>query len=366
MSKQSQVLIANDTVSTLSVLENNQGMLWIKASKLKAATGFELKASGACYDPLNICIPIFEDDFIKETANGKWLNVSKLADKLGQACVADESKKVWSLGILPEIRKTMLESANAPDFEIADIHGQTVRLSDFRGKKVLIVTWATWCGCRFDVKVWQRIYEELNDPNFEIISVAEDSEGPTVARKWFTDAQATYKCVVDPTHKISTLFGWVNVPTAAWIDETGKIVRINEAAYAAKHTVPTDKKPYTFGGTLFGKATIDWVKNGLSSHLKQSVENRIANTRSQSADDLLADAYFKLGLYFEKQGDLATAQQYWDKAMTLAPHNWNIHRQSWTFTGTDFAIAQWKRKNKELYLENKGYEYYKPLDIALK
>jgi len=138
---------------------------------------------------------------------------------------------------------------------------------------------------------------------------------------------------------------------------------VNESAYAAYHTVPTERKPYTFGGELFGKATIDWVKNGLGEHLKQSAKKRSANTRAQSTDDLLADAYFKIGLYFENKKELLTAQKYLDKAMQLAPHNWNIHRQSWTFKGTDYAIQQWRRKNKELYLTDKSYNYYVPLDL---
>ena len=95
-------------------------------------------------------------------------------------------------------------------------------------------------------------------------------------------------------------------------------MRVNESAYAAYHTVPTDKKPYTFGGELFGKATIDWVKNGLGEHLKQSAEKRSANTRAQSTDDLLADAYFKIGLYFENKKELSTAQKYLNKAMALS------------------------------------------------
>lgn len=357
-------ILANDQTTAITAYPNEAPFLWVKVTELQAATGYELKPSGVCYDPLSICIPLHEDDFLTENESGKWLNVSKLADQLKQPLVADERHAVWSLGTIPAAREAMLDSSVAPDFAMEDIHGESVRLSDLRGKKVLIVTWATWCGCRFDVKVWQDIYEQLNDPHFEIISVAEDSEGAAVAKKWFTDANASYKCIVDPSHKISTLFGWVNVPTAAWIDETGKIVRVNESAYAAVHTVPTERKPYTFGGTLFGKATIEWVKNGLSEHLKQSAEKRNANTRSQSNNDLLADAYFKLGLYFEKNQAMETAQIYLDKAMELAPYNWNIHRQSWTFKGTDYAIQQWKQKNKELYLNKKEYNYYEPLDLV--
>lgn len=366
MPKNQIAILANDQIIKIATPKKESDTLWIKAAELKTATGFELKKSGVCYDPLNICIPLLEDGFVQEDAEGKWLNMSKVAAKLGQSCVSNANRTVWSLGLIPEVRKAMLDSAIAPDFEIVDINGETIRLSDLRGKKVLIVTWATWCGCRFDVKVWQDIYEQLNDPNFEIISVAEDSEGPAVAKKWFTDANITYKGVVDPTHKISTLFGWVNVPTAAWIDETGKIVRVNEAAYAAEHTVPTERKPYTFGGTLFGEATVDWVKNGLGEHLKQATDKLSANTRSQSEEDLLADAYFKLGLYFKGVGATQDAQKYLEKAMALAPHNWNIHRQSWTFKGTDYAIQQWKLKNKELYLKEKTYNYYEPLDLVAK
>ena len=227
------IILANDKTTQITSLKNKES-LWIKSTELKAATGFELKKSGACYDPLNICIPLLEEGFIQQEKENTWLNMSMLATKLGQACIANEDKTVWSLGLIPEVRKAMLETSIAPNFEMEDIHGDLVRLADCRGKKVLIVTWATWCGCRFDVKVWQEIYEALNEPNFEIICVAEDSEGPAVAKKWFTDAKATYKCIVDPSHKISTLFGWVNVPTGAWIDEDGKILRGNENAYAAR------------------------------------------------------------------------------------------------------------------------------------
>jgi len=144
-------------------------------NELNIATGFSLKESGACYDPLNICIPLSEEGFTQIKSNQKWLNISKLSKRLDQACISNEDQSLWSLGLIPESRKAMLSSSIAPDFEIEDMNGATIRLSDFRGKKVLLVTWATWCGCRFDVAKWQSIYEELNNPNFEIICVAEDS-----------------------------------------------------------------------------------------------------------------------------------------------------------------------------------------------
>ena len=51
---------------------------------------------------------------------------------------------MWSFGELPVKRTAFLESARAPDFTLQDRDGNDVRLSDFLGKKVLIVTWASW------------------------------------------------------------------------------------------------------------------------------------------------------------------------------------------------------------------------------
>ncbi len=354
-------ILANDNITKVAACPNNEDALWIRADELKVATGFELKESGACYDPLNICIPLLEEGFTQTLSDHKWLNISKLSQRLEQACISNDDHTVWSLGLLPEARKAMLTSSIAPDFEIVDINGEIVRLSELKGKKVLIVTWATWCGCRFDVKMWQDIYEELNDPNFEIICVAEDSQGDVVAKEWFVNAKATYKCIVDTTHKISTMFGWVNVPTGAWIDEEGVIVRVNEDAYAGEHMIGN----YKFGNTTFANATKDWVKNGLSAQLKQTKENLSANTRSTSADDLLADAYFKMGIYFQHQGADEMAEKYFKLAQDLAPDNWNIHRQTWTYKGMDYATQMWRERTKAKYLnDKKNWSYYVPLDLA--
>jgi len=94
MSKKETIILANDQITKVTTFQDNSDTLWIKAVELKAATGFDLKKSGACYDPLNICIPLLEDGFVQEDADGQWLNVSKLAARLEQACVSNEDKTV--------------------------------------------------------------------------------------------------------------------------------------------------------------------------------------------------------------------------------------------------------------------------------
>lgn len=119
--------------------------LWVTPDDLTRINGFVLKPEGACLAEL--CIPVRqdEDNALVVTREGqKWFNVTALAGKLQQAYVSDNDSGVWSFGEIPISRKPFLESAIAPDFALKDRNGKTVRLSDYRGKKVLIITWASW------------------------------------------------------------------------------------------------------------------------------------------------------------------------------------------------------------------------------
>ena len=137
-------VIANDRVTELNALTDPSD-LWVAAPDLEAATGFKLKPEGACLD--DICIPIKQDadgDMFVKRDGQAYVNVSKLASKLGQAFAVDRDTNVWSFGPVPASRQSTLESAVAPDFALTDREGNLVKLSDYRGKKVLLVTWASW------------------------------------------------------------------------------------------------------------------------------------------------------------------------------------------------------------------------------
>jgi hypothetical protein len=195
-----------------------------------------------------------------------------------------------------------------------------------------------------DPPVWQELYASLNDPSFEIISVAEDSQGESAAGPWFDRANATYRCVIDETHKISTLFGWVNVPSGAWIDEDGRIVRINEGVYAGAHTIKKGPITVNFGSEVYGTAVRDWVTNGAESKFVWSAEEVRAHLKPSNDSTLLADPTFKMGLHFKDRGDDARAETYFKQAQRLAPDNWNYHRQSWTYAGETSAFMNWYKK----------------------
>jgi hypothetical protein len=111
--------------------------LWVRKSDLTRINGFELKPQGACR--ADVCIPIKKD-----MTRGEYFDLTAFARTVGQSVVADSASRVWSFGEIPVMRGSFLNSRIAPDFAVPNRKGRVVHLSDFRGKKVLLVTWASW------------------------------------------------------------------------------------------------------------------------------------------------------------------------------------------------------------------------------
>jgi hypothetical protein len=111
--------------------------LWIDKADLPRINEFELKPEGACR--ADVCIPV-----PSTMLRGDQFHLTAFARRAGQSVVADSGARVWSLGEMPVVRGSFLESRIAPEVAVPDRTGRLVRLSQFRGKKVLLVTWASW------------------------------------------------------------------------------------------------------------------------------------------------------------------------------------------------------------------------------
>jgi hypothetical protein len=113
------------------------GALWIRKTDLPRVNDFELKPEGACR--ADLCIPI-----PPVMVRDEFFNLTAFAQRVGQRVVAVPTERVWSFGEIPVVRGAFLENRVAPDFAVPDRRGRVTRLSQFRGKKVLVVTWASW------------------------------------------------------------------------------------------------------------------------------------------------------------------------------------------------------------------------------
>lgn len=111
--------------------------LTVDATRFAERTGWEAKPEGLCKGPL--CVPAAEADRGDGT-----LDVSALAERLRMPLVGDEERGVWALGPANVGGGRALDTADAADPELADFDGNPFRLSSLRGRKVLLVAWASW------------------------------------------------------------------------------------------------------------------------------------------------------------------------------------------------------------------------------
>lgn len=196
----------------------------------------------------------------------------------------------------------------------------------------------------------------MKDEGFEIIAAAQDTGGWDRAGKWYDKAEAEFSALVDTQHTVSTLFNMVNVPTGVWIDEEGMIVRPNEVAYSRDISL----LGMNVEGLQYVAAIRDWVEKGAESEFVLSAEEVLNRTVPRAMDDGLADANFKLGVYFHDRGDEDRANKYWEEAQRLRPDDWNYHRQDWSFTPAE-ENKNWFAKFSAL----DGKAYYEPLDLGV-
>jgi AhpC/TSA family len=121
--------------------ESTGGGLWLSADDLKRISGWEFKPQGFCKG--EVCVPV-PDARKSEFIDGGRYNLAALAGLLGQPVVTDAEFNAWCFGEAASERTRTLTSLDAPDFSLPDLDGQMHSLSDYRGKKVLVVSWASW------------------------------------------------------------------------------------------------------------------------------------------------------------------------------------------------------------------------------
>jgi hypothetical protein len=173
------------------------------------------------------------------------------------------------------------------------------------------------------------------------------------AGEWYAAAKATYTTLVDTTHLVTELYNLVNVPSAIWVDEEGRVARINEGTYSRVIKLGNA----SIGTDEYLPAVLDWVAHGKQSQYVWSPDEMKKRIRQSTTDEALADPTFKLGVYFYER-DKELARKYWEKAQALAPDNWNYHRQDWNLTE---GLAGPKYRAKRGALGDKPY--YAPFDL---
>ena len=111
--------------------------LWLAAADAARVTGWTLKPEGMCRD--DQCVPLPSTAVV----TGR-VDVEAFWRRVGNPVLCSDDRETWVLGAGAEERNAALSGLMAPDFTLPDLSGTPRTLSDLRGKKVLLVTWASW------------------------------------------------------------------------------------------------------------------------------------------------------------------------------------------------------------------------------
>jgi peroxiredoxin len=126
-----------------------------------------------------------------------------------------------------------------PDFSAKDITGQVIKLSELKGKIVLLDFWATWCPpCRVEIPNLLEIYRQFKNDNFVLISISLDRD-ISLARQFVKEKEMNWLHIIDreASNSIASLYEIEYIPATFIIDGKGKIVARNLRGAELKNTI---------------------------------------------------------------------------------------------------------------------------------
>ena len=193
------------------------------------------------------------------------------------------------------------------------------------------------------------MHAELADLGVTVVTVALDVE-PAHTYQWIDAAAPTHPSLIDTMHVTGELFGFLNIPMAVWIDETGTIVRPAESASIERSPLRDMEIPEGLPERMesmfrevkkipdlsaeYRAAIIDWATNGAASAFALAPDEVVARSRPSGDDEARAAACFELGECLRRTAGAEAAVPWWREAHRLFPSNWTYKRQAWTLVTT--------------------------------
>ena len=120
------------------------------------------------------------------------------------------------------------EGKPAPDFRLSTLDGKKMNLSDYKGKKVILNFWATWCPpCKAEMPHMQKFYAENKEEGVEIIAVnlTNMDHGIDGIHKFIKDYELTFTVPLDEDGQIGKQYQAITIPTSYVIDTEGVIAK---------------------------------------------------------------------------------------------------------------------------------------------
>lgn len=132
----------------------------------------------------------------------------------------------WVVATLePAGERPRAASFAAPELALRTLAGEPVRLSDLRGKVVLLNFWATWCiPCRTEMPAIEALYQRYRAQGLEVLAVNLDRLSTAGVEAFLKEVKVTFPIVLDPDWSAARTYGVLGVPTSYLIDRAGNVV----------------------------------------------------------------------------------------------------------------------------------------------
>ena len=113
----------------------------------------------------------------------------------------------------------------APNFNLNDSNGAPIKLSDYKGKVVLLNFWATWChGCGLEIPWFIEFQDEFKNKGLIVVGVSMDDDGWKSVKPYMLEKKVNYTMVLGDK-KMGDLYGLLGMPMSLLIDRDGKIAK---------------------------------------------------------------------------------------------------------------------------------------------
>ncbi len=296
------------------------GPTLIGAADFEAVTGWDLRPEGLCSG--EACVPV-RDRSALEPFDGS-IDLATAATLLDRPVVVDVDAGVVAVGAARGDRRRALVDREAPGFTLPDLDGVPRSLDDLSGRTTVLVTFSSWCGCRYDLPGWQQLADELADDGLSVVAVAFDQDPEDV--RPFTE-EVTLPVLLDSAHLLSELYAISNVPTVVWIDADGRVARPNTPAFGTDTFVD-------FHGVPAGPhldAIRAWVRTGDAG----APDGPAPEEMDLTDDEVTARLLFRIGAYLARCGRDEEAAERLARATELAPLDFTVARAAMPLTGRD-------------------------------
>jgi thiol-disulfide isomerase/thioredoxin len=147
---------------------------------------------------------------------------------------------VWLMGPLQQARAA---TTAAPEWQLNDPDGKAVKLSDFKGKVVILDFWATWCPpCRAEIPGFIALQKQYAAQGLTVVGVSLDTDGASVVKAFVKKAGMNYPIVLGDEKIASDYGGITAIPTTFVLDRNGNIVTSHQG-YASQTVFESEIRP---------------------------------------------------------------------------------------------------------------------------